>query len=166
MPDSSVAYMKTISTTLKLWKKDMNKEIRLLIFSENDTKREELIQMLDSKAGILVVGKANSGKEIIAKAEKRSFDILIISVDNQVSSTGAIEITRELNQAGMPVQVIIITENIFRDLAPAVKAGAAGLLASDISGDELLSAIRRIDQWSSGSVKFWQNPGLTGIPHF
>lgn len=132
----------------------MNEEIRLLIFSENDTKKEELVQVLDGKAGIVVVGKANSGKEIIAKAEKRSFDMLIISVDNQVSGTRAIEITRELNQAGLPVQVIIITDNIFRDLAPAVNAGAIGLLASGTSGDELLSAIRRIGQWSSSSVSF------------
>ncbi len=122
--------------------------------------------MLDGKAGIVVGGKANSDTEIIAKAEKRSFDMLIISADNQVSNTRAIEITRELNQAGLPVQVIIISENIFRDLAPAVKAGAVGLLASGISSDELLSAIRRVDRWSSGSVKFWKKPGLTGIPHF
>lgn len=166
MPDSGEDCVRTISTTFKAWKKDMNEEIHLLIFSENDTKREELVQMLDSKAGIVVVGKANSGKEIIAKAENQFFGILIISVDNQASSTRAIEITRELNQAGLPVQVIIISEYIFRDLAPAVKAGAVGLLASGISGDELLSAIRRIDRWSSGSVKFWKKPGLTGIPHF
>lgn len=135
----------------------MNEEIRLLIFSENDTKREELVQMLDSKAGIVVVGKANSGKEIIAQAEKRFFNMLIISADNQVSSARAIEITRELNQAGLPVQVIIITKNIFRDLVPAVKAGATGLLVSGTSGDELLSAIRRISQWSSGSLNFDKN---------
>lgn len=157
MPDSGVNYMKTISTTLKLWKEDMNEEIHLLIFSENDTKREELVQALDGKTGIVVVGKANSGKEIITKAEKRSFGMLIISVDNQASSARAIEITQELNQAGLLIQVIIITENIFRDLVPAVKAGAAGLLAHGMSDDELLSAIRKLDRWSSGSLNFDKN---------
>ncbi len=153
MPDSGADDTNTITATFKPWENYMNEEIRVLIFSENDTKREELIQTLDSEAGIIVGGKANSDKEIITKAEKRSFDILIISVDNQVSSTRAIEIIRELKQAGLPVQVIIITDNIFRDLAPAVKAGAAGLLATGSSGDELLSAVRGISQWSSGSVK-------------
>lgn len=136
----------------------MNEEVRVLLFCGNEAGREELVRMLSNREGIVVIGTAQSGEEVLTEAEKLSPGVVLMVADSRTMGMKAMETTCAINKARLPAKVIIITENISRDLAPAVKAGAAGLLSRNISRDELLSAISKIHLWVPVPSSSGNNP--------
>ncbi len=125
--------------------------IRVLIVGDDNARREELSQILGSAEGIIVVGEARSGQEALSEAKKLSPDIVLMLTNVRTPGGSGIDTARAISEAQLSARVIIITENMGRSLAPAISAGAAGLLPTNISHDELLSAIRKIHLWSHGS---------------
>ena len=128
-----------------------NEVIRVLLVGGNKVMREELSQMLSSEEGTIVIGEVRSGEQALVEARKLSPDVVIMLTDDGMPGMDVIEPTRAITGAQIPARVIIITENLTRYLVPAIKAGAAGLVSKNISGDELSSAIRKIYLWSPGS---------------
>ena len=129
----------------------MKEAIRVLLVGDNEVAREELNQMLDSEEGITVVGTVGSGEEALAAAKKLSPGVVLMLTDIRIPGMNIIDTARAITEAQLPAKVIIITEDFPRYLVPAVKAGAAGLLARDTSFNELELAIRKIHLCSPGS---------------
>lgn len=111
-----------------------------------------LRQTLGSGAGIMVAGEVGSGEEALAAARHQVPDVIVMLADSDMPGMDSIDTTRAITAERLPARVIIVTEDVLSNLAPAVKAGAAGLLAADAGGEELLSAIRSIHQWSPYSL--------------
>ncbi len=129
----------------------MKEAIRVLLVGDNEATREELSQMLDSEEGITVVGTAGSGEEALAAAKKLSPGVILMLTDIRIPGMNVVDTTYAITEAQLPAKVIIITDDFPRYLVPAIKAGAAGLLARDTSLNELVPAIRKIHLWSPGS---------------
>lgn len=130
-------------------KMNNNELIRVLLIGGNEAMREQMSQMLSSQEGIILVGEApGGGGEALAVAKKLCPDVVIMLTDDRMSGMNVIDTTRAITEARLAAKVIIVTENLFRHLATAIKAGAAGLLSRNITQDELLSAIHKIHLWS------------------
>ena len=127
----------------------MEKLIRLLLVSDDEDERKK-IRLLTSGEATMVIGEARSGEEALAQAKKLSPDVVILPMHKGMPDRKVIDTTRAITEAQLPTKVIIITDNLTRNLAPAIKAGAAGILFEGISRDKLLSAIHKIHLWWCG----------------
>jgi DNA-binding NarL/FixJ family response regulator len=143
-----------------LWVLEMNELIRVLIFSSNQTARENLRDLLCGEKGMTVIGVASNDAKALAETRKLSPDIILIHTDNGMTS---FDIVRAINKAQLPTKVVIITENISQSLVPAIKAGATALLPGSIIANELAPALRRIYLWCSTSSALGDagNPNTT-----
>jgi len=121
--------------------------IRVMLVDDHEAMREGLRHMLSTDESIRVVGEARGGQEALAQVKKLSPDILLMDV--RMPGMDGIEATRCLKENGLPVSVIMLTDNR-RYLAPAIKAGAVGFLTRNISRRELIAAIRIIYLWRLG----------------
>ncbi len=137
-------------------RKMMNRNdiIRILVVDggNDDSMVGELYQTVDSVKDIIIVGEVNSGEEALAAARHLSPDVIVMLADSDISGMDSIQTTREITSEGLSACVVIITKNIARNLAPAVKARAAGLCSPVAGAEELLSIIYRIHQWSPYSL--------------
>ena len=122
----------------------MKEATRVLLVGDNEATREELSQMLDSQEGITVVGTAGSGEESLAAAKKLSPGVVLMLTDIRIPGMNVVDTTYAITEAQLLTKAIIITENFPRYLVPVIKAGATGLLAKDISLNELVPAIHNI----------------------
>jgi len=133
---------------------DRNDNIRVLVVDGggSDSATEELRQTLNMARDIIVVGEVNSGEEALETARYTSPDVIVLFADSDLSGMDSIQTTRAINTEGLSAGVVIVTENIALNLAPAVKARAAGLFSPGNVAEELLSTIYRIHQWSPYSL--------------
>ncbi len=128
----------------------MNGPIRVLLACGNEAIIERINQMLSSEEEIVVVGKMRGDEQVLAETRRLSPDVVILLTDDTMSGVNVIDTARAITEAQLPARLIIMTENLTRDLVPAIRAGAASILARIVSRDELLSAIHKIHLWSPG----------------
>ena len=119
----------------------MSRVIRVLLAGGGEVVREGLRQMLGGR-GVVLVGEAPSGQEALAKVETLFPDVVILVADDSLPVDGLVRRARVIGGAILPARVVILAEDPIRYLAPAVKAGAAAVLPTDITPDDLLAAIR------------------------
>ncbi|MEE8352919.1 MAG: hypothetical protein V3S10_00550 [Dehalococcoidales bacterium] len=117
----------------------------ILAVGENRSLAGKLCQELDGRDGIVLAGELAGGEEMPAVAAA-SADVLVVA-----GEAGA-DTARRLAEAVPGVPVVLITDNVIRDLVPAVKAGVAGLLPADVAGSDLIETIRRVHLWSGRSA--------------
>jgi|WetSurMetagenome_2_1015567.scaffolds.fasta_scaffold47006_4 DNA-binding NarL/FixJ family response regulator len=121
--------------------------IRVLLVDEHEAMREGLRHMLGEDKSISVVGDARDSQEALTQASKLHPDVVI--VDEGTRNINGIETIRLLQEAGLPVNIVILTDNN-TDLAPAIEAGVVGFLPRNISRGHLITAIRIIHLWRLG----------------
>ncbi len=117
----------------------------ILAVGESRSLVGRLYQELDGRDGIVVAGEFAGGEEMSAVAAA-SADVLVVAGD------GGADAARRLAEVVPGARVVLVTDNLVRDLAPAVKAGVAGLLPADAAGADLIETIRRVHLWSPRSA--------------
>ncbi len=120
----------------------MNGPIRILLACGDEATIESLSRMLSTEEEIEVIGRVRDGGEALAEIRRLSPDVVILPANDRVSGVNVIDTARTITEAQLPARLIIMTENLVRDLVPAIKARAAGLLSRNVSHNELLSAIQ------------------------
>ena len=115
---------------------------RLLIADDHALVREGLRTMLTGEEGISVVAEARDGQEALSSCRELEPDLVLMDVRMPVMD--GLEATRRI-KAEMPhTSVVMVTMHENPDyLFEAVKAGAAGYVLKDASGERLLGAVRR-----------------------
>jgi DNA-binding NarL/FixJ family response regulator len=115
---------------------------RLLIADDHALVREGLRTMLSGEEGILVVAEANDGKQALSLCRELSPDLVLMDVRMPVMD--GLEATRRIKSEMPKTSVVMVTMHENPDyLFEAVKAGAAGYVLKDASGERLLGAVRR-----------------------
>jgi DNA-binding NarL/FixJ family response regulator len=115
---------------------------RLLIADDHALVREGLRTMLSSEDGISVVAEANNGQEALSMCRDLGPDLVLMDVRMPVMD--GLEATRKIKEEMPHVSVVMVTMHENPDyLFEAVKAGAAGYVLKDASGERLLGAVRR-----------------------
>ena len=115
---------------------------RVLIADDHALVREGLRTVLSSEDDIRVVAEANDGKEALSVCRELLPDLILMDVRMPVMD--GLEATRLIKEEMPHVGVVMVTMHENPDyLFEAVKAGAAGYVLKDASGERLLNAVRR-----------------------
>ncbi|MBA2715192.1 MAG: response regulator transcription factor [Rubrobacteraceae bacterium] len=115
---------------------------RLLIADDHALVREGLRTMLSGEDGLHVIAEANNGAEALSLCRERRPDLVLMDVRMPVMD--GLEATRKIKEEMPKTSVVMVTMHENPDyLFEAVKAGAAGYVLKDASGERLLGAVRR-----------------------
>src|SRR5215217_3753198 len=115
---------------------------RLLIADDHALVREGLRTMLSGEVGIEIIAEANDGQQALDICRELRPDLVLMDVRMPVMD--GLEATKKIKQEMPKTSVMMVTMHENPDyLFEAVKAGAAGYVLKDASGERLLSAVRR-----------------------
>jgi DNA-binding NarL/FixJ family response regulator len=119
------------------------KTIRILLAEDQTLMRQGLKTILESEAGLRVVGEAEDGKAAVKLALQLRPDILLMDV--QMPQMNGVEATAAICRAWPQARVIILT-TFDRDdyVFEGVRAGAVGYLLKDLPAEKLIETIRRV----------------------
>jgi len=117
--------------------------MRVLIIDDHALFRVGLQGLLEQR-GIEVADAVASGIEGIQRAEDLRPDIVLL--DLRMPDMGGLEVLQKLreNESAIPV-VILTTSDEETDLIKSLRSGAQGYLLKDMEPDELVSALRDIE---------------------
>jgi DNA-binding NarL/FixJ family response regulator len=115
---------------------------RVLLADDHALVREGLRAVLQAEGGIEVVGEAKDGQEALEACRALSPDVVLMDV--RMPGMDGLEATRQI-KAEMPrVSVVMVTMHENPDyLLEAVRAGAAGYVLKDSSGERIAEAVGR-----------------------
>jgi DNA-binding NarL/FixJ family response regulator len=115
---------------------------RLLIADDHALVREGLRTMLSGEEGIEVIAEAKDGRQALTLC--RELHPHLVLMDVRMPVMDGLEATKRIKDEMPKTSVMMVTMHENPDyLFEAVKAGAAGYVLKDASGERLLSAVRR-----------------------
>ncbi|MEW5988346.1 MAG: response regulator [Chloroflexota bacterium] len=121
----------------------MSDKIRLLIVDDLQETRESIRKLLQFEPDIEVIAQAGTGEQAVAVTRQQQPDVVLMDI-NMPGGDG-ISASRSITQASPATQVVIMSVQSESDyLRRAMLAGARDFLIKPFSGDELVSAIRRV----------------------
>lgn len=117
--------------------------IRLLVVDDHPVVRDGVRAAMADRAGIEVVGEADSWRTAVAAAIRLRPDVLLL--DLHMPGGSGVEAIRELRRACPLARCLVLTmdeddESLFR----AMREGAAGYLLKGARGDELERGVRAV----------------------
>ena len=117
--------------------------VRVFLVDDHEVVRVGLQNMLAGYGDIEIVGTASSGKEALANVPQCDVDVVLL--DLRLPDTQGLEVLIELVARPEAPAVLVLTVYDDHDLViGAARAGARGYVLKNASGDELVTAIRKI----------------------
>ena len=118
-------------------------KIRVLLAEDHVVVRESIRQFLDGEGDLQVTGEAGDGEEAVRLATQFSPDVVVMDV--AMPNVNGIEATRQIKALCPTTAVLALTAYDYDQYIFALlDAGAAGYLLKDVSGQELIAAIRAV----------------------
>jgi DNA-binding NarL/FixJ family response regulator len=115
---------------------------RVLLADDHAVVREGLRAVLGAEGGVEVVGEARDGREAVEACRALSPDVVLMDV--RMPGMDGLEATRAIKAEMPKVSVVMVTMHENPDyLLEAVRAGAAGYVLKDASGERIADAVRR-----------------------
>ncbi len=119
------------------------KTIKVLLAEDHVVVRQGTRQLLEREPDFEIVGEAGDGEEAIRLAKELKPDIIIMDV--AMPKLSGIEATRQIKAFLPAVSVLVLTGYDYDEyIFSMLEAGAAGYLLKNVSGDELISAVRAV----------------------
>ncbi|MCB2178423.1 response regulator transcription factor [bacterium] len=120
-------------------------EIRVLIADDHAVLRVGLKLFINSQADMVCVGEADNGKHAITQTKELQPDVLLLDIG--MPELGGLEALPELVKAAPNTQILVLTmHSEDHYLRQALSLGAAGYVLKKAADQELLSAIRAVNQ--------------------
>ena len=121
-------------------------ETRVLVVEDHASFREAATSILESEAGIEVVGQAGSlaeARELLDGGGTAAVDVAI--VDLGLPDGYGADFIKELREKNPQAQALVLSASLDRaEVARAVEAGAAGVLHKSAGIEEVVDAVRRL----------------------
>jgi DNA-binding NarL/FixJ family response regulator len=118
--------------------------IKVFLLDDHEVVRLGLRQLLESESDIEVVGEASTAAQATARIPALQPDVAVLDV--RLPDGDGITVCREIRSAmDRPPACLMLTS--FSDdeaLFTAIMAGAAGYLLKQVSGTDLIGAVRRL----------------------
>jgi NarL family two-component system response regulator LiaR len=115
--------------------------IRVMIVDDHNMVRRGLVAYLEDEPDLEPVGQAADGTEAVQICEQAQPDVILM--DLVLPELSGVEATRIIRHRWPQVQVIALTSFQERELVQdALRAGAISYLLKNVSGSDLVEAIR------------------------
>lgn len=119
--------------------------IKILLVEDHVLLRESLRQYLEKDPTLEVVGEAGDGEQMVAITAELQPDMII--ADISMPKLNGIEAIKQVKSVNPSIPVLILTAySLDQYVFPLLEAGAAGYLLKDISGEELIESIHRVNK--------------------
>ena len=121
----------------------MTNSIRILVVEDHHVVRQGLVALIKTVEDMQVVGEACDGKQAVELFRQQQPDVTIM--DLRLPHMNGVEAITAIRRDFPSARIIVLTtydgdEDIYR----ALQAGARGYLLKDMSGDDLMDAIRTV----------------------
>jgi DNA-binding NarL/FixJ family response regulator len=122
----------------------MSKSIKVLIAEDHDVVREGLKLLISSDPGLKVAGEASSGEAAVRLARKLHPDVVLM--DLSMPKGNGLDATREICRDDPHTKVLVLSAYQDEETVQRVmEAGVAGYMTKHSAAEELLTAIRQVD---------------------
>jgi DNA-binding NarL/FixJ family response regulator len=120
-------------------------KIRIVLADDHVILRQGTRQLLEHEPDIEVVGEASDGAEAVELVSKLKPDIVIIDV--AMPHMNGIEATKKIKEILPGTKILVLTGYDYDEyIFSLLEIGAAGYLLKDVSGDDLVGAVRAVYQ--------------------
>ena len=121
------------------------RQIRVLVVDDQPVYREGLVSIITSQSDLKLVGQARDGLEAVATAKQEKPDVILLDL-NMPKQDGLTTIP-QLRMTVPGARILVLTGFADAEIVTrAIDAGANGYLIKDLPFDQLLQAIRNVDQ--------------------
>lgn len=129
----------------------MTDKIRVLIVDDLPETRENVRKLLQFESDVEVIAQAGTGEQAVELAKEHTPDIILMDIN--MPGLDGIAASQAIVQNVPTAQIIIMSVQSEADyLRRSMLAGARDFLMKPFSGDELISAIRRVYQMRPAHV--------------
>lgn len=126
----------------------MSDAIRVFIVDDNRLFREGLVSMLSEQEGLVVVGTAADGCQVLEQIKDLSPHVALIDIG--LPGKDGIEVTQALYKSLPEVKVIIMgMPDLTDEIMACIEAGAVGYILKEASFDHLVDTIRSANRGES-----------------
>jgi two-component system, NarL family, response regulator NreC len=121
------------------------KQIRILLADDHNVMRGGLRLLLERQPGFKVVGEASDGRQAVEQAEATKPDIIVLDI--AMPNLSGIEAAQRISSLLPQTRIIILSMHSDESyVLRALKAGAKGYLLKDSAENDLIEAIRAVDE--------------------
>ncbi len=129
------------STTLPTRTDEATQLIRILIVDGQAVTRAGLRRLLDSYAGLQVIGEAADGVQAVSETLELGPQVVLL--DSQLPNGQSLNALRQIKQLNLDTKVLLLSAQDREEyLYETLRAGADGYVLKDIAPDELAQALR------------------------
>ena len=121
----------------------MTEKVRVFLLDDHEVVRRGLRDLLESDAGLEVVGEAGTAAEALARIPPTRPDVAVLDV--RLPDGNGVEVCREVRARHPEIQCLMLTS--FADdeaLFQSIMAGAAGYVLKQVRGTDLVDAVCRV----------------------
>jgi two-component system, NarL family, response regulator LiaR len=118
--------------------------IRVMLVDDHEIVRQGLRRVLETDAGIRVIGEARNGIEAVRQAALLSPDVIVM--DLHMPLMDGIKATREIKRNAPDVAVLALTMYADDLLPEGIEAGIGGFMLKDGDSQQMTEAIYQIHQ--------------------
>ncbi len=117
--------------------------IRILLAEDHVVVRQGTRQLLEREHDFEIVGEASDGEEAVRLTGQLKPDVVVMDV--AMPKLSGIEATKQI-KAILPATIVLVLTGYDYDeyIFSMLEAGAAGYLLKNVSGDELIDAVRAV----------------------
>jgi DNA-binding NarL/FixJ family response regulator len=117
--------------------------VRVMVVDDHEVVRQGVAALLGRAGGIVVCGEAAGSAEALEVAAATMPDVVVMDV--RLGGGSGIEVTREIRAHRPRTKVIMLTSFADDDaLFSSIMAGASGYVLKQISGSDLVGAVRTV----------------------
>jgi DNA-binding NarL/FixJ family response regulator len=117
--------------------------IHIVLADDHEIFLEGLVSLLEPHNNIKIIGKANTGKEVLPLLENNQVDIAVLDVS--MPEMDGTETTKIIKERFPNVKTLILTmHNKIAIIKGIIKAGADGYIIKNKGSEELINAIETI----------------------
>ena len=121
------------------------RNIRVLIVDDHTVLRDTLRLLLQMSGEVDVIGEAGDGRQAVDLAEQLKPDVVLM--DTAMPGLNGIEATAQIRKRLPRTRVLVLSGHGHEDqVRSALRAGATGYVLKSSSSEELLLAIRTVNQ--------------------
>jgi DNA-binding NarL/FixJ family response regulator len=126
----------------------MPNKTNILLAEDHGTVREGIKLLVNSQPDMTVVGEAANGAEAVAKAQELQPDLIVMDIS--MPELNGLRATKKIKQLCPKVKILTLTRHMDHGyLQQLVKAGVNGYVLKQSAPNELISAIRAVQEGKS-----------------